>query len=293
MTFNDGSMLSMIDIEYVSLQGKECIYYRGGLDPNETPIILLHGLSQQSRYWERVMTVVPRSVLALDLRGHGLSQEFTEFSDLSVDRVARDVIELMDALEIPKAHIVGHSWGASVALRICAIAWERTLSCVLLDGGVFNPTDLIPHYVGSTEELRHLLTPPAGPFSWQMLVNHYHEIDPLHSDRVMSAVSDSYCEQKPDEYLTKIGLARHMRILDELISYDHASDTELTRVPTWVILCLDGDYWDVAKSAVRPFLVNNAHIHVQNWYGCHHDVPLQRPTAVAELIVTVASMTDD
>lgn len=274
-----------------SLRSGETLYYRADGESDENPIILLHGLSQQSQYWKVVQSEMSLPSIAVDLRGHGQSQGFNNQSDYSVDRVARDLLELMDHLHIPAAHVVGHSWGASIALRLAIIAPDRIFSCTLIDGGTFNPSDLVPKFVDTISALKTLLTPPSGPFSLTDLMTHYQQIDPPSGDKIMDAISATYQEIDAGLFVSKLGLDRHMLVLDSLIAYDHISDVQRIKVPTWVILCQTGDYWDSIKENIVPLLLNNPLIHVQNWYDSVHDVPLQRPTTVANLIAEIVTTT--
>lgn len=274
-----------------SLRSGETLFYRADGESDENPIILLHGLSQQSQYWKVVQSEMSLPSIAVDLRGHGQSQGFNNQSDYSVDRVARDLLELMDHLHIPAAHVVGHSWGASIALRLAIIAPDRIFSCTLIDGGTFNPSDLVPKFVDTVSALRALLTPPSGPFSLTDLMTHYQQIDPPSGDKIMEAISATYQEIDAGLFVSKLGLDRHMLVLDSLIAYDHISDVQRIKVPTWVILCQTGDYWDSIKENIVPLLLNNPLIHVQNWYDSVHDVPLQRPTTVANLIAEIVTTT--
>lgn len=274
-----------------SLRSGETLYYRADGESDENPIILLHGLSQQSQYWKVVQSEMSLPSIAVDLRGHGQSQGFNNQSDYSVDRVARDLLELMDHLHIPAAHVVGHSWGASIALRLAIIAPDRIFSCTLIDGGTFNPSDLVPKFVDTISALKTLLTPPSGPFSLTDLMTHYQQIDPPTGDKIMDAISATYQEIDAGLFVSKLGLDRHMLVLDSLIAYDHISDVQQIKVPTWVILCQTGDYWDSIKENIVPLLLNNPLIHVQNWYDSVHDVPLQRPTTVANLIAEIVTTT--
>lgn len=274
-----------------SLRSGETLYYRADGESDENPIILLHGLSQQSQYWKVVQSEMTLPSIAVDLRGHGQSQGFNNQSDYSVDRIARDLLELMDHLHIPAAHVVGHSWGASIALRLAIIAPDRIFSCTLIDGGTFNPSDLVPKFVDTISALRTLLTPPSGPFSLTDLMTHYQQIDPPSGDKIMEAISATYQEIDAGLFVSKLGLDRHMLVLDSLIAYDHISDVQRIKVPTWVILCQTGDYWDSIKENIVPLLLNNPLIHVQNWYDSVHDVPLQRPTTVANLIAEIVTTT--
>lgn len=274
-----------------SLRSGETLFYRADGESDENPIILLHGLSQQSQYWKVVQSEMSLPSIAVDLRGHGQSQGFNNQSDYSVDRVARDLLELMDHLHIPAAHVVGHSWGASIALRLAIIAPDRIFSCTLIDGGTFNPSDLVPKFVDTISALKTLLTPPSGPFSLTDLMTHYQQIDPPTGDKIMDAISATYQEIDAGLFVSKLGLDRHMLVLDSLIAYDHISDVQRIKVPTWVILCQTGDYWDSIKENIVPLLLNNPLIHVQNWYDSVHDVPLQRPTTVANLIAEIVTTT--
>lgn len=274
-----------------SLRSGETLFYRADGESDENPIILLHGLSQQSQYWKVVQSEMSLPSIAVDLRGHGQSQGFNNQSDYSVDRVARDLLELMDHLHIPAAHVVGHSWGASIALRLAIIAPDRIFSCTLIDGGTFNPSDLVPKFVDTISALKTLLTPPSGPFSLTDLMTHYQQIDPPSGDKIMDAISATYQEIDAGLFVSKLGLDRHMLVLDSLIAYDHISDVQRIKVPTWVILCQTGDYWDSIKENIVPLLLNNPLIHVQNWYDSVHDVPLQRPTTVANLIAEIVTTT--
>lgn len=274
-----------------SLRSGETLFYRADGESAENPIILLHGLSQQSQYWKVVQSEMSLPSIAVDLRGHGQSQGFNNQSDYSVDRVARDLLELMDHLHIPAAHVVGHSWGASIALRLAIIAPDRIFSCTLIDGGTFNPSDLVPKFVDTISALKTLLTPPSGPFSLTDLMTHYQQIDPPSGDKIMDAISATYQEIDAGLFVSKLGLDRHMLVLDSLIAYDHISDVQRIKVPTWVILCQTGDYWDSIKENIVPLLLNNPLIHVQNWYDSVHDVPLQRPTTVANLIAEIVTTT--
>ena len=84
------------------------------------PVLLLHGLSQQRHFWGPVMRRMrARPVAALDQRGHGESDSPVD-ADYSVPRCAADALAALDDLGWPRAVVVGHSWGAAVALSTAA-----------------------------------------------------------------------------------------------------------------------------------------------------------------------------
>jgi pimeloyl-ACP methyl ester carboxylesterase len=108
----------------------------GRSDLSGTPVLLLHGLGANRRYWNRVAPDLrPLPVLALDARGHG---ESADAEDYSLPAVARDAVNALDALGLSRVLVVGHSWGGAVALTMAARHPERALGVVAIDGG-FTP----------------------------------------------------------------------------------------------------------------------------------------------------------
>src|SRR4051794_22938627 len=103
------------------------------------PIVLLHGLSSQRRFWNLVVPhLLGSPLLAVDARGHGDSDKPDVGYDL--DTVAADLATALDALGWSRAVVVGHSWGAAVAATFAAHHPERTLALVCIDGGFSSPS---------------------------------------------------------------------------------------------------------------------------------------------------------
>ena len=82
-----------------------------------SPVILIHGYTANAEgKWIKpniAQTLAARHrVIAIDARGHGRSDKPHDPAKYG-PRMAADVIELMDQLKIPKAHIHGYSMGGS------------------------------------------------------------------------------------------------------------------------------------------------------------------------------------
>lgn len=93
------------------------------------PVVLLHGITLGAAVWPYQMARLPGlgvRVLAVDMRGHGGSaapgapDPQTGAPPLGLDRLAADVAELVDALDLHRVVLVGHSMGGMVALRMMA-----------------------------------------------------------------------------------------------------------------------------------------------------------------------------
>ena len=130
---------------------------------DSVPIVLLHGLSQQGDYWLPVIESLgsEHAIVSIDLNGHGESRRLK--SDYQVSSVSKDCVSVLDQLEIDQACVVGHSWGASVALHFAANFADRTHSAVLVDGGAFTPANILNRGSISRERLRVELTHRKAP----------------------------------------------------------------------------------------------------------------------------------
>ncbi len=98
-------------------------------------VVLIHGVTGDLSIWFlcKAMTELATShrVTALDLRGHGYS-DAPPTGYTSADHAA-DVLALLDAIGAPEAKLVGHSFGAVVALHAAVLAPERVSAIVLSD----------------------------------------------------------------------------------------------------------------------------------------------------------------
>jgi 3-oxoadipate enol-lactonase len=96
------------------------IAYRSDGNPNGPPLLLLHSAGSDLRMWDPHVLALGEGfrLVRVDARGHGGSD--APPPPYTVNRLGADVVALMDALEIPRAHIVGASLGGLVALRIAA-----------------------------------------------------------------------------------------------------------------------------------------------------------------------------
>jgi len=98
-------------------------------------LLALHGMTAHGRCFDLLASALspPHRLLALDLRGRGLSDKPPE--GYSPAHHLRDILSVMDHLELPSAVIMGHSLGAYLALAFAAAHPERTQGLILLDGG--------------------------------------------------------------------------------------------------------------------------------------------------------------
>ncbi|MCA4133179.1 alpha/beta fold hydrolase [Arthrobacter sp. M4] len=102
-------------------------------DPASPPLLLLHATGETAADWDLVASRLcsKRTVIAVDLRGHGASDWPGVYS---LELMARDILGLLGSLELGEVDLVGHSLGGLVACLVAANAPVRRL--VLEDVGV-------------------------------------------------------------------------------------------------------------------------------------------------------------
>jgi pimeloyl-ACP methyl ester carboxylesterase len=102
------------------------------------PVLLLHGFPDSSRVWRHQVPALVGAgahVVAPDLRGFGESDRPEGVDAYAVRHSVADVVAILDALEIERAHLVGHDWGAGVAWALAALVPARVDRLVVLSAG--------------------------------------------------------------------------------------------------------------------------------------------------------------
>jgi pimeloyl-ACP methyl ester carboxylesterase len=103
------------------------------------PIVFVHGFGCGHSDWDaQVAHLSGRyQTVAVDLRGHGASPG--EAAECSIERYGADVAEVMRALDLPPAVVVGHSMGCRVVVEAALQAPRHTAAVILVDGSQFAP----------------------------------------------------------------------------------------------------------------------------------------------------------
>lgn len=154
----------------VAIEGATLHYEESGTGE---PIIFLHGHSFDRRQWQPQVEQFEREfrVIRYDLRGYGrssLPQEGQQFLH------ADDLRQLMDALGIKRAHLVGLSLGGFVVTDFIALYPGRALSATMAGGDLFDVPGPDEPWTAATLATRRadigaLRTSGIAPFKQQWL----------------------------------------------------------------------------------------------------------------------------
>jgi len=110
------------------------VAYDSGTGDGRTPVVLVHGINMSAAVWEGLADeLAPRRVVSIDLRGHGDSVMSGPYDAAGY---AADVLAVMDALGIERAHLVGTSFGGPVVATIAADAPDRVASITALGSAI-------------------------------------------------------------------------------------------------------------------------------------------------------------
>jgi pimeloyl-ACP methyl ester carboxylesterase len=243
-------------------------------------VVLLHGLASNARIWDGVAARLHATglrVVAIDLRGHGESEQPDGGYDFAT--VCRDLDAALPALGVEQPVLVGHSWGANVALQYAAERPGAVAALVLVDGGLLS----VAERPGMTRELaRRRLAPPrfAVPLEdWLARAGRF----------AAAAGRDSWVRDylRAGVEVDDRGVARsrfrfdnHMQVVDALYDQRPAALYPLVACP--VLLCPAGDDPDDAKRAAVERALRLLPDARATWFeDTMHDIPLQRPAELA------------
>ena len=254
------------------------------------PVVLLHGLASSCHIWD---LVAPRlaedfSVIAVDQRGHGLSDKPESGYDFA--SVGRDLLGVIQARNLERPVVVGHSWGADVALEF-AVAYPDIASGIcFVDGGMIEPSAR----PGMTlEKAREDMAPPvfSGMTTLALRERFGNRVRPFPLPPEFDQILMSNFEALEDGTVrTRLSRENHLRIIDAL--WEHHPSQLYPRVPCPVLMMparMANDDSVAERTFRREESVASAQellpkVKVVWLEDSIHDVPVQRPELVAGTI---------
>jgi pimeloyl-ACP methyl ester carboxylesterase len=132
-------------------------------DSPGVPILLVHGLASNARLWDgpaRRLAELGYAVVAVDLRGHGLSEKPDHGYELTL--VADDIADVISALQphqsvAQKPLVIGQSWGGNLVVELAHRHPALVRGIVAVDGGTIELSKAFPNW----DECERTLRPPA------------------------------------------------------------------------------------------------------------------------------------
>ena len=196
------------------------VYYAESGDARGTPVVFVNGWPDSWFSFSCVLPLLPPTLrlIALDQRGFGESDH--PDSGYTIPGLAADLVALLDALDIERATLVGHSYGTFVARRAAIAAPERIAALLLIGTGASTKIN------GADElqaALRELPDPIPEPFARE-----------FQSGTVYRPVPTEFFDRIVEESL-KIPPRLWPVMIDGLLAYDDTRDLGRIRAPTQLL----------------------------------------------------------
>ena len=96
-----------------------------------------HGYGATSAMWrgQRKALAADHTLVTWDMRGHGQSGSPEDESEYSARRTVEDMAAILDALDVDRATIGGHSLGGYMSLEFHRVYEERVSGLLIVDTG--------------------------------------------------------------------------------------------------------------------------------------------------------------
>ncbi len=247
--------------------------------------VLHHGLASSQHIWDLMLPALSRTfrVVTFDARGHGRSAKPS--SGYGFDHTVADAMAVLRATRARRAILVGHSWGAMVALELAARHPKALSGVVLVDGGLTSMREGFPTWAEARTALAppHLAGTPVEEFR-AMIPRFFGDtvdVTPQVEDIVLAVMRVG----ADGTIRPRLNRANHLRILRAIWEQDPPALHARLRTPALAILARGGDAeWDERRQEAVATLRAAGSPTRTAWMDGIHDLPLQHPVELARRI---------
>ena len=286
---------SISEEKFIDLNGLSFHYIQSS--GNGRPIVLLHGLASNAHFWDLASPHMNDhfNTIALDQRGHGGSAKTEEGYDFP--NVASDVASFINSLGIENPILVGHSWGGNVAVQVAADNPGLLSGLVCIDGGLIEPSS---RPGANWEDTEKALAPPdfaALKLTWDQFLDRMKgaQMGNLWGPHLETFARANFEIQPDGTVLPYLRRHRHMKIVRA--PWDQKVSELFPRISCPVLLMparkledANGDKRiDTKERAIEKALKLIPTAKVVWMEDSVHDVPVQKPELVAQVIVNCAT----
>ena len=259
--------------------------------PRDAPVFLLHGLSSNAHYWDRLSRhLTTRRMVALDQRGHGLTGRPplspAPSDGYAMDELLEDAAFVIGELGLEQPIVVGHSWGATVALELVGTRPGLASALAFIDGPVQSAANMF-----SWEEAQRFMQPPLPRFATlaDAVAQSRRDLAGGWDDDLEPFVRAGLVPDG-DAFILTLTASSRLELLRGL--YDSQPDMLWPHidVPAVVLLARGGPAsisgWKEHGAAHLATLAPSVEI---LWFDTPHDIPIYAPAEVAAEIERVSS----
>lgn len=211
---------------YSSFDGTKIYYETGGHSQEE--LLFLHGLGGDLTAWDKEREYFQKKgykTIAVDLRGHGMSQRPNNQSDYDIKNFAKDIIELIKIEKLNNFYLIGHCFGGMVAITTEALYHPSIKGLILVDTNYKRPvwSEIVASNV-LLEKIFNLLLQKSPVFG-----------NPSHADYSKFKNTGDFDPKRIFSDVFHTTLKGYLLATNSLMEFDASSLLQKINVPTLVI----------------------------------------------------------
>jgi pimeloyl-ACP methyl ester carboxylesterase len=251
-------------------------------------VFLISGLFGTYKEWERLMPILSRhyNVIAIDHIGVGDSDKPGNEFGYTVHEQADLVIDMLNGMGISKVHIVGVSYGGMIALNIAARHPQRVNSIVCIEGAVIMPKKLPYDFLEAG-----LTLPVFGDIIIGLIRSGL--IDNSITKSIMGKGWEKLNNEEKQEikeivsHNAKTSSRSAWHALTRALKITKNFDEEAKSIQTRVLYLYgeETSFKEMIDTNVNFFRANLPHFEIKSFQDGVHDLQLQKPDEIANLIV--------
>lgn len=259
---------------------------------NRPALLLLHGLASALHIWDLVAPLLAEygyEVVALDQRGHGQSAKPDTGYDFAT--IVADDADILKQLGLSRCAVVGHSWGASVALEYASTYPEAVSTLVLVDGGT-GQLSARPDW--TRERALEQLAPPRFAGTPRETFLGYMKQGPL-GKQWSSSLEEIFLQivelRADDTVAPRLSFENHLQIIGALWDQPTLALYQRVACPITVVVAeptpaneAQASFFRQRRADLGDLVQLHPGITLLHMQDTLHDIPLQRPEKLAEII---------
>jgi pimeloyl-ACP methyl ester carboxylesterase len=268
-----------------------------------SPVIFLHFGGGNLMMWQRAVPYFQSQhrLILVDLRDHGKSDKPQAGDD--IDQMAADVAGIMNTLQLEKAHLVGSSLGAEVALALAANSPEKVIS-LTCDGALtseFGPysawqesedafREHVKEYLDGMRGRAEKIFPSVNAFVADSREN-LEKYD-LWNEYVEALQAYDVCEVRPGEFVR--GWQKQARLNYMTRYFDYRFENYYPRVQCPLLMVTGSENEPAETSAMQKMCALTRQgklIHVPGWE--HPFGWLLHPEAMCQTVLEFLTQVED
>lgn len=254
---------------------------------NQAPVVLVHGLASNALLWKGSaveLAALGHLVMAIDLRGHGLSDKPDNGYDM--ETVAGDIAALLRLINGQGFHrpvVAGQSWGGNVVIELAHTYPELVRGVCAVDGGFIDLQQHFPEW----DECAVALRPPAVAGMRADRMREY--MRDAHPDWPETGIDGTMAnmEHLPDGTIRPwLTLEHHLMVLRGLWEHRPTKIFPSVTVPVLFVPADEpnGVFAETKREAIERSLELVSRARVEWFSPADHDLHAQQPQRFAQVL---------